>query len=158
MIQRKIANWLKGLDIVLFIMVLSLLIFLTYVRLQRPELIDFLNDSSVGFIAFSCFTGICVFIVLIEFWKICTQIGNDNSFSIENSKAFHNMTICGIVAAVIFACKIVSLIITSNFTLLYMMLILVEIVLSVMFAILAEAMSKLVLNAYEVKHENELTI
>lgn len=155
--QKKISYWLKGLDIVLAIMIAVFFIAVTFAKIYHPELLYRVN-STTAFIIFAWFTAACIFAVLIEFWKVCTQIGKDNSFSIENSKAFHHMTICGIVAALGFLARFIWILITSYISPISAIVLVIEIIFSLMFAILAEALSKLILNAYEVKHENELTI
>lgn len=155
--QREISYWLKGLDVVLAMMVLAFFVGASYAKVSMPDLF-YKVDSTIAFNIFAWFTAICIFIVLFEFWRICTQIGRDNSFSLENSKSFHHMTICGIAAAIGFICRIIWILVTQCITPVSAIILTVEIILSIMFAILAEALSKLVLNAYEVKHENDLTI
>lgn len=155
--QKKISYWLKGLDIVLALMVLTFFVGATYAKIFMPDFF-YKVDSIPAFIAFAWFTAICIFIVLFEFWRICTQIGQDNSFSMENSKSFHHMTVCGVAAAIGFFCRIIWIIASQCITPFSAIVLSAEIVLSLMFAILAEALSKLVLNAYEMKHENDLTI
>lgn len=155
--QHKISNWLKGLDIILAIMLLIFFVGAT-IAIHRGETVMYHIKDKTSFIVFVWYTASCCFIVLAEFWKVCTQIGLDNSFSMENSAAFRHMAICGIAAAIGFAGRMVWLICIGNIALTYVVVITAEIMLSLMFAVLAEAMSRLVINAYEVKHENELTI
>lgn len=155
--QKKISNWLKGLDILLSLMVLTFFVGVTYAKLNIPDLFYRIESTNV-FLIFAWIVAICIFVVLFEFWKVCTQIGMDNSFSIENSEYFHHMTISGVVAAITFLGRIIWILIAQEVNIMSILIIAVEIILSLMFAVLAEAMSKLILNAYEMKHENDLTI
>lgn len=155
--QHKISNWLKGLDIILAIMLVAFFVGATIATHMEKNAFYEVKSQTV-FIVFIWYTAACCFIVLLEFWKVCTQIGNDNSFSIENSHSFRLMAVCGIAASAGFAIRLIWLIATACITPLSFLIILTEIILGLMFAVLAEAMSRLILNAYEVKHENDLTI
>ena len=80
--QKKISNWLKGLDILLSLMVLTFFVGVTYAKLNIPDL-SYRIESANVFLMFAWIVAICIFVVLFEFWKACTQTGMDNSFSIE---------------------------------------------------------------------------
>lgn len=155
--QHKISNWLKGLDIILALMLLAFFIGAT-IAVHMEKNVFYSVSSQTIFIASIWYTAICCFIVLLEFWKVCTQIGLDNSFSIENSHSFRHMAVCGIAASVGFVIRLIWLVATDCITPITLLVILTEIIIGLMFAVLAEAMSQLVFNAYEVKHENDLTI
>ena len=154
--QTKISYWLKGLVIVLAIMGILLFGGLTccafYLKNTQPD------NSLWTFVFFTWYTAALCYVVLIEFWKVCTQIGKDNSFSLENTRAFHHMTICGIAAGIGFTVRLVWLFVCGAITVSGAVFIVTEIILSGIFAVLCEALSRLVQNAYEVKQENELTI
>lgn len=107
---------------------------------------------------FSWFAAACCYVILANFWKVCTQIGRDRSFSKENATAFHRMMICGVMLAIGFLVRIIYLFFLKQAPIYFFMLGIVELFFSIFFAFLCEALSQLVLHAYEVKKENELTI
>lgn len=154
--QTKISYWLKGLVIVLAIMGIlffgGLTYWAIYIKNGQPD------NLLWTFVFFAWYTAAFCYVILIEFWKVCTEIGKDNSFSMENTRAFHHMGLCGIAEAVGFAARLLWFFVCGAATLPIAIFIIAEIILSLIFMILCEALSRLVQNAYEVKRENELTI
>lgn len=153
--QKKVSYWLKGLDIVLAVMGLAVFMVMTvaylFIKTQLPGMLW----SSVFFLWFAA---IFYYVILFQFWKVCTQIGRMNSFSRENAKAFDNMSIAGMAEAVGFLSKLVWLLFQKSLAPAVAGLIVMEVLAACVFVVLAAALSKLVLNAYEMKRENELTI
>ncbi|MEE1303688.1 MAG: DUF2975 domain-containing protein [Agathobacter sp.] len=89
--QHTISIWLKAIiiftsiiGIVFTIGVLSLKLALfettTAPALTRPYLFIYIM--------------VLFYIMLFHFWKVCTEIGKENSFSLSNSKSFMHMAIC----------------------------------------------------------------
>ena len=154
--QEKISRWLKGLAVLLgvmgFLFFGGVTVLAFWMKGQQPE------DLSWTFVFFSWYTAILCYGVLYQFWKVCTQIGRDNSFSLENAGSFHRMAAFGIAAGAGYAVRMVYLCIVSPIRWQTVCLNVFLILLSAIFAILCEALSQLVKNAYEVKLENELTI
>ncbi len=154
--QHMISQWLKGLVILLGI--LGILFFggLSVVAFWLRDSFD-LSRTWI-FIFYSWYTAILCYGVLFQFWKVCNEIGADNSFSMENAQAFRKMGMLGIAAGVGYVARMLHFIIIGEvywWSILYPVLL---ILLSVIFVILCLALSALVKNAYEVKLENELTI
>lgn len=154
--QKKISYWLKGM--VLMLAVLGILFFgpLTYfafhMRAENP-------DSLLWtFIFFSWYTAVLCYVVLFEFWKVCTEIGRDNSFSMENAASLHHMGMCALAAGAGFFVRFIWFLLIREIHPAAILLIIFEILLCMIFITLCEALSKLTQNAYEVKRENELTI
>ena len=146
--QQKISNWLKGIAIALALLGLFIIIVITIHRL-RP------------FILFSWYAALVIcYLILSYFWKVCTEIGRGNSFSNENATHFHKMALCGIVLAIGFLAKFFVLLILYKVPLIHIQtfLCICEVFAGIIFAVLCEALSKLILHAYEMKQENELTI
>jgi hypothetical protein len=154
--QKKISYWLKGIDVLLGAMGLIFFGGLTFFALQLKEL----DAQSLfwTFIFSSWYIAVLCYGVLIEFWKVCTQIGRDNSFSVENAKSFHRMGMCGALSAVGFAVRIVYLAIGGALGLPVAVFTVAEILIALVFVVLCEALSRLIINAYEMKQENDLTI
>lgn len=167
--QKKISRWLKAIVIVLGLMGIGFFGLRTWYAfyLKSPD-ISTLSWQSALFsgrtnllwdtIVFSWYNAILCYIILFQFWKVCTQIGADNSFSLENARAFHSMALCGIAAAVGFALRLCWIGMIGSLRPELFIFIFAEILLSLMFFVLCEALSRLVRNAYEVKNENDLTI
>lgn len=153
--QKKISFWLKGLDVVLALMGLVLALVMTFAYLYIREVLPGMLWTSVFFLWFGViFYGA----ILFEFWKVCTQIGKMNSFSMENAKAFDRMSIAGMAEAVGFLSKLVWLLVQRSLAPAVAGLIVFEILAACIFVVLTGALSKLIQNAYEMKRENELTI
>lgn len=154
--QKKISNWLKGLVVLLG--VLGILFFGGLTGLAC-----YLKDEGTtgmlwGFIFFSWYTAILCYGVLFQFWKVCNQIGADNSFSLENAVAFHKMGLLGAASAVGYLLRLLYHIIIGQTNAVVIVYSIVLMLLSSVFIILCESLSQLIRNAYEVKMENELTI
>lgn len=153
--QKKISYWLKGLDIVLAVMGLAFFIVMSLAYLYIKELLPGMLWSSIYFL---WFTAVFYYVILFQFWKVTTQIGENNSFSEENRRAFHNMALAGCAGAIGFLSKLLWLLYQQTLAPAVAVLIISEILISGVFIVLAEALSKLIQNAYEMKRENELTI
>jgi hypothetical protein len=154
--QRKISYWLKGITILLGVMGIIFFGGLTccafWQREQEPKNLLWTFIFSSWYIAVLCYG------VLIEFWKVCTQIGRDNSFSGENARCFHRMGMYGALAGAGFTVRLVYLAIEGALGLLFAAFTIIEILVALIFLVLCEALSQLILNAYEMKRENDLTI
>jgi len=154
--QKKISLWLKGLCIFLAVMLTAFFVGVTYFKINNTEL---LGNVNVGIlVAFSWLVAILCYIVLFNFWKVCEEIGKDNSFSLENARSFHNMALCSLIALGSYVSRIVYLLIRGTNPLLPILLGVCCIFLCIVFIIICEALSQLIRNAYEVKLENDLTI
>ncbi len=154
--QKKIAYWLKGLTILLGIFGILFFAALTwyafYMKNENPD------NPLWMFIFFSWYTAVCCYIILVKFWRVCTEIGRDHSFSKENATSFHHMTICAAMLGIGFLLRLLLVIGIGQIQLWIVLFRVIEIFFSIFLAFLCEALSQLVLYAYEVKKENELTI
>jgi hypothetical protein len=154
--QKKISYWLKGMDVLLGVMGLIFFGGLTFFALELKEL----DPESLfwTFIFSSWYTAVLCYGILIEFWKVCTQIGRDNSFSVENARSFHRMGLCGALGIAGFVVRLVYLLAEEALTFPVGVFTVAEILIALVFVVLCEALSRLVTNAYEMKQENDLTI
>jgi hypothetical protein len=154
--QAKISYWLKGLVIVLALMGIVLFGALTgygfFLRSQQPD------NRIWTFVFFTWYTAALCYLILFEFWKVCTQIGCDNSFSMENSLSFHRMGLFGIAGAAGFLLRILWFALCGVLDPRLICFHILELLFCGIFTVLCEALSQLIRNAYEVKRENELTI
>lgn len=154
--QTKISYWLKGIVILLGLMGIAFFGGLTYYAfgLKGKET----SGMFWTFIFSSWYIASLCYEVLIEFWRVCTQIGKDNSFSMENARSFHRMGICGGLAAGGFVVRLCYMALMHALTPVFTVFVAAEIMIAIIFIVLCEALSKLILNAYEMKQENDLTI
>lgn len=157
--QAEIAGWLKAITCgigmmgaaVFFIFVPALAkemrrSYPEYAFLYWPGLIyDFI-------IATGCYA------ILFQFWNICCQIGLDNSFSRENAAAFKRISRLAVLMAVIWFAGFLGLAVMRYLHASWMLFMLFAIFMSFVVAVCAAALSHLVLKAYELRQENELTI
>jgi hypothetical protein len=154
--QTKISYWLKGLVIILALMGIAVFGGLTFygffLRNQQPD------SRMWTFVFFTWYTAVLCYLILFEFWKVCTEIGRDNSFSMENSLYFHRMGLCGIAGAAGFLVRILWFSLCGLLTPPMAGFHILELLICGIFTVLCEALSQLIQNAYEVKRENELTI
>lgn len=154
--QIKISKWLKGLVIVLGIMGIIFFGGLTWFILGSGKW--FIQDEHHLLVIFSWFEAILCYGVLYQFWKVCNEIGKDNSFSLENAQAFHNMAIIGVIMACGYAGRIVYDIVARMPAHIAVVFAVAMILISLAFTVVCEALSQLIKNAYEMKLENDLTI
>lgn len=154
--QQKIANWLKGIVISLAILILVFLVAVTIFAFSKTEMHPV--GSIIGFPFFTWYTVAVCYFILFQSWRVCKEIGKENSFSIENASAFHKMSLSGILLAIGFSAKFCLIIFFGDLGFVYGLFIICEVIVSMIFIVLCEALSKLILHAYEIRQENELTI
>lgn len=65
---------------------------------------------------------------------------------------------CGVLAIIGFAIRLLYLAVEQALTMQFGIFVMAEILIALVFVVLCEALSRLILNAYEMKQENELTI
>lgn len=157
--QKQISLWLKAVTIAIALMGIAFFGSATaYAFAFRPDYNDPVPVYLRQNIVFLWITAILCFLVLFFFWKVINEIGNDNSFSMENVKNFKNMSICGVLIILEYIIRIIVWLIKGKLEFIPLTYTLLKIFVFIIFVVLCIAMSKLVQNAYEIKQENELTI
>ena len=122
------------------------------------------TDLMKGQLFFSILVFMLVLSFLNFFRRICMEIGNDNSFSMENVKNFNVMTVISAVIAFSYLIRIgvyVSRCLLASYPRAAFVIGGIYCVLSLGFITLGfmcRTLSRLVYNAYEMKNENDLTI
>ena len=154
--QEKIALWLKGLVIGLAILGAIFLIGFTIFAFARKDLNPV--TTILGFPFAVWYSVSMCYVILFHFWHVCQEISRENSFSMENARSFHKMAIGGILLGSGFLVKLGLVLFGDKITFLYGLFIVFEIIVSIAFVIVCETLSKLILHAYEMKQENDLTI
>lgn len=154
--QEKIALWLKGLVIGLAILGAIFLIGFTMFAFARKDLNPV--TTILGFPFAVWYSVSMCYVILYHFWHVCQEIGRENSFSSENARSFHKMAIGGICLGMGFIVKFCLVLLFDKITFLYGLFVLFEVIVSIVFVMVCEILSKLILHAYEMKQENDLTI
>ncbi len=157
--QAEIAGWLKAITCGIGLM--GAAVFFIFVPALAKELRRSYPEAACLYwpgliydfvIASGCYA------ILFQFWNICCQIGQDNSFSRENAAAFKRISRLSVLLAVIWFTGFLGLIVMRYMQPSLMLFMLSAIFMSFVVAVCAAALSHLVLKAYELRQENELTI
>lgn len=122
------------------------------VGLQEPEL-DWLVTP--GIIAISL-SAIPIAVALVLFWRICTEIGRDNSFCHQNARWLSGIGICALIDTGYCAVGTVTLELIAGSPIWLLGTAVCMIGLAI--ALAAFLLSHLVLKAADLKAENDLTI
>ena len=157
--QNEVSKWLKGISIAIAIM--GLIFFGVLVprialecKASYPE-VDFLFwPGLIG----TWIVGGFGYAILYQFWSVCVQIGKDNSFSMENAKSFACICKIAVVNTILLFGSMLFVGFHSWLNPGFLLLFIGIIFISITIAVLAAALSHLILKAYEMKTENDLTI
>jgi len=157
--QQEVSRWLKGITIALALMgavfFFAIMPRLAYeIKIQNP---DFAAYYWPGII-YGWVIGAGCFVILYQFWKVCVEIGKDNSFSKETSGAFVRISRIAFTLAVIWFSGIIVLLVLEILNPGFLILMSTAVLISIIVAILAAALSHLILKAYDLKQETDLTI
>ena len=157
MSQKQVAGWLKG--ITLSIAGMGLVFFGLVVPYMAWDMaVTYPDYAALRIPGILYGWGIAVFCyaILYQFWKVCVQIGRDNSFSSENARSFVVISrlafVCRRLAGILFLAAKRAL---GPAFLIFMILL---IFINVVIAVLAAALSHLIYKSYEMKQDAELTI
>lgn len=154
--QLGISKKLKGICITIGIILVAIFGYVT--SLHTELFYDVSRTYMWVTIVFTWVIAILCFDVLLQFWKVCSEIGKDNSFSKENVALFNHMKIDGIILSVVFTAQAVVSFITDYVMPAWYVVKVFMILMCIIFSVICSALAKLIDNAYEMKHENELTI
>ena len=98
------------------------------------------------------------FVGLWEFWKICVEIGRDNSFSQKNARALFRICLLALTMAALLAAGVAALCLLGMGLPALLIAMLGFAAACALVALLANALSQLVRRAAAIKSENDLTI
>ena len=107
--QKTITYWLKA--VIFAIGLLGLAFFggaTAYAFLFKPDYNELLPIYLRQNMVFLWITAVICYSILFFFNKIVKEIGNDNSFSMENVKNFKSMAVCGTLFIFIILCVAMS--------------------------------------------------
>lgn len=103
-------------------------------------------------------TGIFCYIALFDFWKICNEIHNNNSFSEKNAKLLSKISCLAVVdSGIFFVGNIVFLLLSMSHPGILLASFLVDFA-GIAIAVVSAALSHLVYKAADLKSESDLTI
>lgn len=159
MSQKEVAKWLKGITIAIGLM--GAIFFLGVMPAMAQEMAVIHAEVSYlkwpGMI-YGWGIGVICYAILYQFWKVCVEIGRDNSFSAENAKAFRMISRFAMIGALMWFAGLGFLVIMGCIGAAFGFLLIVMAFIFVVLAVLAAALSHLVYKSYELKLEQELTI
>ena len=98
------------------------------------------------------------FVGLWEFWKICAEIGRDNSFSQQNARSLTRICLLALTMAALLAVGVAALCLLGMGLPALLIAMLGFAAAWALVALLANALSQLVRRAAAIKSENDLTI
>lgn len=158
MSQHKIATILKIFTVVAAIV--GALFFFLYVPIVMKEAASVaeMPDLEWKGIAGISTIALMIYLALWDFWKMCTRIGDNNSFCRENARCIARIGIYALIAMALILCGtiwVATLSLLSGPLVIFVFF--VEFVILGV-AVVCFALSKLVENAAALKEENDLTI
>ena len=98
------------------------------------------------------------FVGLWEFWKICVEIGRDNSFSQKNARALFRICLLALTMAALLAVGVAALCLLGMGLPALLIAMLGFAAACALVALLANALAQLVRRAAAINNENDLTI
>ncbi|MCU0097552.1 DUF2975 domain-containing protein [Bacillus sp. OR9] len=110
------------------------------------------------FIVFIWITGIPFFITLVLGWQICSDIGYDQAFTLENADRLRRISSLLMLESGLYIFALLYLLISGDYNTNILMLLLPTLFFAIVISIFTSMLSYLVRNACEIKQDNELTI
>lgn len=159
MSQKKMCIMLKGITIlaavigIVFLTVLMPMLAVECKRMDEKTAYLFWPGLCYGWLI-----GIMCYIALFQFWKICNEIGKDNSFSAENVNSLNIISKIAIMVTVLWFAGLVGLIVIGSMSIGFFILMSVAVMVSMAVSIIATVLAHLVQKAYELKKDADLTI
>ncbi len=159
MTQKSLSKWLKG--IILGIAACGIIIcgflipmFGRELALENPEF----SHCYYPWLVMLWICAIPCYLVLYRGWKITVEIAGDNSFSYENARHLKHIGVLALADSVyFFVSNLVFLFLNMSHPSVFLVSLFVDFA-GVVVAVIAAALSHLVLKAAEIQQENRLTI
>lgn len=159
MTQSEISKWLKAVTLLMaamgmafFFVVVPILAVIS--RRRYPELAFLFYPG----LAYNLAIAIPCYAILYHFWQVCRQIRLDNSFSRENANAFTAISRLAFFLMIEWFIGLLFLAVGGWMKTGALVILIFGIFLSMIVTVIAAALSHLILKAYELRQENELTI
>lgn len=159
MSQKSLSRWLKA--IIGGMAICGALIYLYIIPILGRDLVDARPEYTSWYfpwLAVVLVSAIPYYWGLYFGWKVSTEIGKDNSFSMENAEYLKNISILAALDSLyFFAANVVFMVINMNHPGVFLISLIVVFI-GVAVTVAAAALSHLVRKAAEIQQENELTI
>ena len=100
--QAEIAGWLKGITYTIGMM--GAVVFFVLAPMLAVKMKTDHPDAAFLYwpvLVYNFVIAVCCYAILFQFWKVCHQIGRDNSFSMENAVAFKQICRLAVLLAAI---------------------------------------------------------
>lgn len=159
MTQAEISKWLKAVTISLALMGII------FFGIAIPILANISRDvyPTLAFLyypglIYSLALAIPCYMILFQFWKVCKQISQNNSFSKENAVSFVKISHYAMFLTIEWFIGLLFLVISGWIKTGALMILIFGIFMSLIVTVVAAALSHLIQKAYELRIENELTI
>lgn len=157
--QKEVAKWLKVITIITGLA--GVIFFFLIMPVMAADVAEMYPEVAYmkwpGMI-YGWSIGVLCYAILFQFWKVCVEIGRDNSFSAENAKSFKVISRLAVLLAVVWFAGLVFLAIMKCLGPAYAIFMILIAFICIVVGVLAAALSHLVYKSYELRQENELTI
>lgn len=159
MSQKSLSRWLKG--ILAGIGVCGAIIYLYFIP-DMGKIIAAANPEYaycyIPWLTMLWISAIPCYMVLYFGWRISSEIGKDNSFSMENARYLKFISMLAIIdSGYFFLANMIFLLLNMSHPGVFLMSLFVEFM-GVSVAVAAAGLSHLVKKAADIQNENELTI
>ncbi|QPQ30563.1 DUF2975 domain-containing protein [Lysinibacillus sp. JNUCC 51] len=157
--QKELSRWLK---LIIICCALFGLLFCVYVGPQTGK--EVLLDSEEllalykPFIAFMWITGIPFFIALTLGWKICTDIGSNQDFTVANADRLKIISVLAMIEGVIYVAALLYIFAIGSYHTDVLVIMLLILFFAIVISVFTSMLSYLVRKASEIKQDNDLTI
>ena len=156
--QKSLSNWLKGI-----ILSMAIVGVITYFKILPLIILEVLNklqiiDCYSTWLIIIFLTAIPCFMTLIIGWMVANNIGKGKSFSKENAILIKIVMIFAIVDSIFFFIANLIMYINKCSSPMIFAVSLILVFVGICIAIIAACLSHLIMNAFELKEQTDLTI
>lgn len=157
--QKELSVWLK---LIIIVCGFFGLLFCIYFGPETGRKI-LLNSENLKtlynpFITFIWITGIPFFIALVLGWKICSDIGSDQAFTVKNADRLKIISVLSMIEGVLYVGALFYFFVVGSYHTNVLFILLLILFFSVVISVFTSMLSHLVRKASEIKQDNDLTI
>jgi hypothetical protein len=150
--QDKLSKWLKVICVLIAIVGAGFYLWLFPLFIEKE-----LNNSWYWLIVVWV-SAIPCYLALGYFWKICSEIGNDNSFSNINAKYLKRISELALIDSIVVILGNILITLIDKVYIEILIIFVIIILSGIGISLIAATLSHLVYKANKIKKENELTI
>ena len=157
--QMEVSKWLKSITILTG--VAGLIFFFVVLPLMARDVAE--TYPGVAYLMwpgliYGWVIGAICYMILYQFWKVCVEIGRDNSFSAENAESFRVISRLAVLLSCAWFIGVVFLAIVRALDPALAIIMILFAFICTIVAVLSAALSHLIYKSYEMRQENDLTI